>query len=392
MLKSVARGHRVPVGRQRTAVVLNEALRTHICDAGCPVDFWLFKRPAHSLVNRFRMYQPVHTSSAPLPSDSRNMDYLFCQPIVVAPSIEATPCQRPGVAVNPPSPHADVAPNLVPDIALNPAIQLVDSSNVTQSFPPRPVDLCELADIAAEWVLDCQSASLREGPCAVCASLVSVIDRTEMTLEDECLQLLFEHEQQVVAWQCQDLPGSQVLCKAAVNEADGTAWVCKACYNALKKHSHLPRNALANGLWIGEVPVELSSLNLFEKYMIARYRHNVCVVTVAGGARKMHANAVVFAQPVAKFCKKLPPSPDELSEVLAVLFTGPCRPTEDDWKRTPLLIRRDKVLAALLWLKANHRDYHDLEIDYDHLRELKLSTSPGRRPVQAGGAVRDLPV
>lgn len=60
---------------------------------------------------------------------------------------------------------------------------------------------------------------------------------------------------------------------------------------------------------------------------------------VSKGQHKMIANAIAFAQPVHKVYDILPPHRDDLDEVLAVLFTGPCRPNESDFKRTPLLVR-----------------------------------------------------
>ena len=83
--------------------------------------------------------------------------------------------------------------------------------------------------------------------------------------------------------------------------------------------------------------------------------------------RKMSANAVTFAHPMPKIYNVLPPPLEELDEVLAFIFTGPCAPTQDDFKRCPMLVRRKKVAAALEWLKLNHADYHDLEISYDIL-------------------------
>ena len=53
--------------------------------------------------------------------------------------------------------------------------------------------------------------------------------------------------------------------------------------------------------------------------------------------------------------------------MLAVLFTGPCKPTEEEFKHTPLLIRRKNVAHALEWLKLNHSDYTDLDISYEEL-------------------------
>jgi len=63
----------------------------------------------------------------------------------------------------------------------------------------------------------------------------------------------------------------------------------------------------------------------------------------------------------------LPPSVDELDEVLAFIYTSPCKPTMSDFERTPLLVRRNRVAIALNWLKDNHIDYLDLEISKHNL-------------------------
>jgi hypothetical protein len=81
----------------------------------------------------------------------------------------------------------------------------------------------------------------------------------------------------------------------------------------------------------------------------------------------MNANAIMFAQPVLKVYMKLPPSREEMEEVLAIVFTGSGNPTPEDFERTPLLVRRDKVAAALEWLKLNHEYYADLEISQENL-------------------------
>ncbi|KAH7918707.1 hypothetical protein BV22DRAFT_993513, partial [Leucogyrophana mollusca] len=81
----------------------------------------------------------------------------------------------------------------------------------------------------------------------------------------------------------------------------------------------------------------------------------------------MIANAISFKHPVHKVYRKLPPPLEELDDILAFIFTGPCAPTLDDFKRTPLLVRRNKVASALEWLKLNHADYTDLFVDYDQL-------------------------
>jgi hypothetical protein len=81
----------------------------------------------------------------------------------------------------------------------------------------------------------------------------------------------------------------------------------------------------------------------------------------------MRANAITISNPIPKVYHILSPPIEELDEVLAFIYTGPCCPTFEDFKRTPLLVRRKKVGAALEWLKLNHIGYADLNISYEHL-------------------------
>jgi len=124
---------------------------------------------------------------------------------------------------------------------------------------------------------------------------------------------------------------------------------------------------LANGKWIGKVPQELEDLSFAEQLLIAHIWHNHCIVRVSSGMHKMRANAITFLNPTPKVYDILPPSLEDLDEVLAFIYTGPCQPTKADFERTPLLVRHKQVRAALEWLKLNHCDYYDLEISQRNL-------------------------
>ena len=91
----------------------------------------------------------------------------------------------------------------------------------------------------------------------------------------------------------------------------------------------------------------------------------------------MSSHVIAFESPVPKVYHKLPPPMKDLDDVLAVLFTGPWKPTEKEFKRTPLLIRRKKVARALEWLKLNHAKYADLEIAYDEFECYPEESLPG---------------
>ncbi|KNZ71705.1 hypothetical protein J132_07483, partial [Termitomyces sp. J132] len=58
----------------------------------------------------------------------------------------------------------------------------------------------------------------------------------------------------------------------------------------------------------------------------------------------------------------LPPPRSDMDNVLAILFTGPCQPSNEDLKCLLLLVCRNTVQSALEWLKLNHIAYTDIEI------------------------------
>ncbi|KAJ6603848.1 hypothetical protein B0H10DRAFT_1662588, partial [Mycena sp. CBHHK59/15] len=151
--------------------------------------------------------------------------------------------------------------------------------------------------------------------------------------------------------------------------------VCADCEARLRVNV-LPLYSLAHNMWLGNVPWQLQDLSFAEKMLIAKVRHNRCVVRVASGRGKMSANAIMFLTPIVKVHNILPPSQEEISEVLAFIFLGPAKPTDDEYVRTPMLVRRDKVRIALEWLKLNHEDYRDLEISVENLSSLPESGIP----------------
>src|ERR1700677_203626 len=69
--------------------------------------------------------------------------------------------------------------------------------------------------------------------------------------------------------------------------------VCPICVESLQKKK-VPTLALANGLWIGKIPDELKDLTYAEQLLIARVRHNRCIVKVSSGMFKMCAHAISF--------------------------------------------------------------------------------------------------
>ena len=130
-------------------------------------------------------------------------------------------------------------------------------------------------------------------------------------------------------------------------------------------------------VWLGEVPSVLSDLNYVERLLIAWIHHNCCFIKVASsGLKKMTAHVIVFESPLPKVYRILPPPVEDLDNILAILFTGPSKPTEEDLNRLPLLVRKNHVGKALEWLKLNHVDYKDLEVSYDNLERYPEDAPP----------------
>ena len=229
-------------------------------------------------------------------------------------------------------------------------------------FPPLPPssELCQ--KIISDFCVDTSPEVFEETGCAVCGKLTQICEMEELSEVENTSLLKVDGVTRRARYKTSD---SVKELKGPIL-APGCSRVCFTCIESLDKKK-MPTLALANGLWIGEIPDELQGLTYAEQLLIARVRHNRCIVKVSSGMHKMRANAISFSNPMPKIYKVLPPPIEEMDEVLAFIYTGPCKPTKADFKRTPMLVRRLKVSNALHWLKLNHVDYYDCEISEKNL-------------------------
>ena len=61
----------------------------------------------------------------------------------------------------------------------------------------------------------------------------------------------------------------------------------------------------------------------------------------------MRTNAISHAIPMPKVYDILPPTKQECEELLACMYISPFAPKDSEHKRTPFVIRRNKIKAAL---------------------------------------------
>ncbi|KAF9547541.1 hypothetical protein CPC08DRAFT_617104, partial [Agrocybe pediades] len=238
-------------------------------------------------------------------------------------------------------------------------------------FPPQPPDDTLLHNIISGYCDDMRPDSFQEAGCAVCGSLTLLKDLRKVENPKLYEALIVPNVTRKERFKADD----------AVIGLDGPVLAldrdtaCVECITQLEK-GKVPLRSLANGMWIGKVPDQLKNLTFAEQMLISRIRHNHCLVRVASGRAKMIANCIMFATPTAKVYHTLPPSRSELNEVLACVFLGADVPTDEEFVRTPILVRRKKVSDALDWLKLNHIDYADLNISKDNLESYPLSGVP----------------
>jgi hypothetical protein len=239
--------------------------------------------------------------------------------------------------------------------------------NKSTNFPfPPPVPTYELQHtIISNACKEMRPKCIIESGCAVCGVLTPVMHLTKLSNVKLDLDILMNsmvtrQERFTLNDPIKELKGPILV--------QGLDSICELCYKSLAKEK-IPKMALANGKWLGTIPEQLKNLSYAEQLLVARIRHNRCIVKVSSGMHKMRANAITFANPIPKIYDILPPPIKELDEVLAFIYTGPCQPTKADFERTPLLVRRKKIRSALEWLKLNHADYYDLEISQENLDE-----------------------
>ncbi|KAJ3551346.1 hypothetical protein NM688_g4757 [Phlebia brevispora] len=232
------------------------------------------------------------------------------------------------------------------------------------------------------------SETLRTFVCACCAERASwkgrhVLPMSELPLDDLCSADIpdgLTHELYSVA--SEDGECKIMLDRAGILDDGKSVQVCKTCHGELRAN-RVPHLALANKMFLGEVPPELKDLTEIEEAVIARCRAKCCIVKIGDDGvykrrelptmqRALRGNIIEFPQKPGALARALPPPVDEIVSFVCVIFTGHEEPTKQ-WlleKARPLAVRRDKVRQALIWLKGNNPLYADLEIDESALHSL----------------------
>ncbi|KAJ7934236.1 hypothetical protein B0H13DRAFT_1566279, partial [Mycena leptocephala] len=88
--------------------------------------------------------------------------------------------------------------------------------------------------------------------------------------------------------------------------------------------------------------------------------------------RGIKGHIIIYPQQPSKIAHILPPSVEEITSPVCVLFVGSSAPTPE-WLRNhakPLAVNAGRVRAAHQWLKTHNHLYKDIQINEECLRQL----------------------
>ncbi|KZV61310.1 hypothetical protein PENSPDRAFT_592981, partial [Peniophora sp. CONT] len=166
-------------------------------------------------------------------------------------------------------------------------------------FPPAPPSDALKRQIIRDFCSEITAENLVEDGCAVCGCLSRRKDMAVMTDKLFDHSILSDPTQRMTRVERKSENDLIQNIKGPVLDSTCTR-VCPTCLKDLKGKK-VPKLALANGNWIGNVPDELKGLTILEQMLVSRLRHNACVLKVhASGQYKMKANAVMFSVPMPK--------------------------------------------------------------------------------------------
>ena len=258
---------------------------------------------------------------------------------------------------------------------------------------PKLVPMALKEKIVKDFRAVTSSASLASFTCACCARELQLSERIRKDHTDVNLDLLNGPD---VHWNNADfapppppflagpLKGKLVDPHGVVID-DGeriTLELCGSCSRGLRRGC-LPKHALANRMYLGQVPEPLRDLTMVEESMIARARAKSWIVKLQEqdsdsasptSQRGLRGHTIIFPQQPDRLASILPPPVGETLTFICVIFVGSSNLTKE-WlreKAKPLVVRREKVRSALSWLKQNNPLYRDVEIDDANLDALPL--------------------
>jgi hypothetical protein len=221
--------------------------------------------------------------------------------------------------------------------------------------------------------------------CVACAREVQRVEATMMSIgslpHQELLQPFEQHPAHILT---NGMLLHSLAISASMRGSEGS--ICHECLSSLRK-GRVPRLALANGMWVGDVPFELTVLTLPERILIGRHfpaAHIVKLFPMQKGATSsnsgLRGNVSTYRLDMDEIVDMIdgnlmPHTSKILASTIGVTLVGPKNIPE---KSLPgfLWVRRHRVRSTLVWLKANNPFFSNIIISEQRLSELAENGIP----------------
>ena len=152
--------------------------------------------------------------------------------------------------------------------------------------------------------------------------------------------------------------------KYRLSSIDGSTYICHCCHRTLKL-GRIPAQSKANRMELEEIPDQLKDLNNLELHVICKRILFMKLVKLPRGKQKgIRGAAVNVPADLGPACTLLPRLPADAHIVSLKLKR------KLEYKQAYLhdVIRPEKVISALHYLKNNNPLYADIEINEDWIR------------------------
>ena len=164
-----------------------------------------------------------------------------------------------------------------------------------------------------------------------------------------------------------------VTCKEAWPTKQGLTLARFECLRCKRDKGNPKLYSQENDMDPGALPLELQGLTDIEEMLIARASPIMCVYRKHGGQRGHRGHVLNLPQDIQGILNRLPRNIAHLPYLII-------RRDGTDNTHRDCTVRREKVLQAIMWLKANNPFYADVAIDYESLQCLPQDGVPDDLP------------
>ena len=228
--------------------------------------------------------------------------------------------------------------------------------------------------------------------CAVCASTffkeeIYEAKLSNLQLKSKLAPLIPHTAQKLTNGMLLHITPSSLWVDAS---GDAIANICNSCTLDLRKNK-TPAMSLANGMWIGDVPLELKVLTLLECLLVSCFFPATYIVKLypkkkgthnwASGLHSgLHGNISTYhlnTDQIVHLSSShvMPPSSAILASTIGITFVGP-KNLPQRMMPSFLWVNCNHVWLALEWLKENNLLYTNITISNERLGSLPMDSVP----------------